>query len=127
MRFSFRFILAASCFSLALSSTLALAQLEQQTGIADPGQVQDRLREDMVIPSSIPNVEVKQMALQGIPEGAEDITLTLRDVRLEGTSIYDAGVLEDIYAPSIGENITLADVYRIANTITLKYRNKIPQ
>jgi hemolysin activation/secretion protein len=110
-----------------LSSTLAFAQLEQQTGIADPGQVQDRLRENMVIPSSIPNVEVKQMALQGIPEGAKDITLTLRDVRLEGTSIYDAGVLEDIYAPSIGENITLADVYRIANTITLKYRNKIPQ
>ena len=101
----------------------ALAQIDQQTGIADPGRASEQMREQMQAPSSAPDIQIKQMELVGAPAGADKITFKLDGLKIEGNSVYKENELSPIYKDSIGETITLADLYRIANQMTLKYRN----
>lgn len=123
MKMSFKTLLCGSVVMLAVSVSSAQAQINQQTGIADPGQVQDRLRDQLTIPQVTPDVEIRELELQGAPDGAENVTLTLGGFRVEGASVYSEEELQSFYADKIGQTITLADVYAIANAITLKYRN----
>lgn len=111
---------------MALLSTLsvpALAQIEQQTGIADPGRLEKSLSERKLIPQVTPDVKVQKLSVIEAPEGAENIKFNFGGLQLEGANIYTEEELISLYGNMIGTEITLADLYAIANRITLKYRN----
>lgn len=103
----------------------AFAQLEQQTGIADPGRAQQQqLLDDRAFEPTGSPINIKNMELLGVPAGAENIKLTLRSVSLDGANAMSAGEISSVYASKLGNEITLADVYQIANDVTLKYREE---
>ncbi|NQZ14065.1 MAG: ShlB/FhaC/HecB family hemolysin secretion/activation protein [Alphaproteobacteria bacterium] len=104
-------------------SGVANAQLEQQTGVADPGRLDRTLGETQLVPQVAPDISVKSMALQAAPEGAENIKFNFGGLRIEGASAYGETELTSMYQGMIGTEITLADLYALANRMTLKYRN----
>ena len=112
-------IIFASVLSFA---NTASAQLQQQTGQADPGRAGERLQEKTLIPQAGPNIRVKEMALQNAPAGAENIKFNFGGLRMNGVSVYTEDQLYSIYGDKIGTEISLADLYAIANQVSLKYR-----
>lgn len=121
---SSRSVLMATTACLMMVMSPAYAQLGQQTGIADPGRVQDSLRDQKTFEPSGSPVNIKSMQLLGVPPGAENIKLKLNSVQLEGANALSAEQIAPIYAGKVGTDITLADVYSMANEITLKYREE---
>lgn len=57
------------------------------------------------------------------PDPTGEMTLTLHSVAVEGSTVYAAEDLAPLWEQSLGKVITLAEVFRIADAITAKYRN----
>ncbi|GJL85744.1 MAG: hypothetical protein DHS20C02_15190 [Micavibrio sp.] len=125
-----RSILSAR-YGLALTATAAFftfgspaqAQVENATGIADPGRIGNTLQEREVTPDVSPRIEVKDQIVQKAPPGAENINLTLKNIQLEGVTAYSSNQLAPAYQDQLGQTVSLADVYAIAAALTNKYRN----
>ena len=111
--------LAAALFwvQTALAQTLP--------GSADAGRVQTHLpatrSPDVAAPSPV-DKGPGQIPLP-MPEGAADIKLTLALVAIEGMTVYGQSEIEPLYRPLLGKMITVADVFKLADAITTKYRN----
>lgn len=123
----FKRAIGAGIFSMLLVSTAfcgtAMAQLQNSTSIADPGRASEEFRQPDLTPTVEPQISVSRPQPQGAPAGAEKITLTLKNINVEGNSVYSDAELAKLYNSKLGEKQTLADVYAIANDIMLKYRN----
>ena len=59
----------------------------------------------------------------GAPENAGKIKFTLTAVRIEGSTVYSDAALLPLYDAYLGKEINLLTVYKIAEAITVKYRN----
>jgi len=55
------------------------------------------------------------------PEGAEKIKLVIRDIRIEGSTVYRPEELKVLYQDLIGHEVVLSAVYDLAQRITAKY------
>lgn len=117
-------LLSAIAFSsfLLCTSNLAHAQLNQQTGVADPGRVEQRLSDERLLPQVGPQITVKELSLVEAPAGAENIRFDFGGITYDGLGTYDAADLAPMYDDMIGTEISLTDIYAIANRMTLKYR-----
>lgn len=60
---------------------------------------------------------------QAVPEGAEGVRFTAKDIQLEGATVYSQDTLRATLAPYIGKEMSLRDLYGLANTLTARYRN----
>lgn len=119
-----RFLLLATSALLLAGTHSASAQVPNTAETtASPGRAQKQFEKRELVPQVGPNVEVKNLILQNVPEGAENITFQLTGITLDGASAYKQGALESFYADKIGTTISLADVYAIATALTNKYRN----
>lgn len=108
-----------------MTTTSALAQVPSSaTGTASPARVEEQFAADLGVPQLSSRVQVKDLILQEVPDGAENINLTLNTVELTGVTVYTQAELEPVYADKMGQAITLADVYGIATALTNKYRNE---
>ncbi len=108
---------------LSAVPVVAFAQDEAATRSADPGRVQQQFMERDLDTQVEPDVEVRNVIAQNVPEGAEDITFELREITLDGVTAYPAAELRSLYANKLGTTVSLADVYIIASLMTNKYRN----
>jgi hemolysin activation/secretion protein len=112
-------ILRATIISTALlSSTSAMAQL----GTIDPGRISEEIRNEQIVEAPPKKIELPSAPTVTAPAGAENIHLTLRSVEIEGNNVYDDSLLSSYFAPLIGQNVTLLDVYNAANEISKHYR-----
>lgn len=68
----------------------------------------------------VPVVDDDQLTL---PDNAEELSLSLTQVVIEGSTVYTKDELSHLYKNRIGQKIALAEVFRIAEEITAKYRN----
>lgn len=119
-----RNFVSITIFSTALLlSGNAAAQLNQQTGVADPGRIEKQLTDERLVPQGGPRISVKEMVLVEPPPGAEKIKFNFGGLRINGADVYSKEQLYSLYEDKIGKEITLADLYGIANQVTLKYRN----
>ena len=114
-----------------LASTLAISillsggsfdQAQQVTGPADPSRAADRIIEESLIPQGGPNIRIKKLSLQKAPAGADKIMFNFAGLQMSGVGVYNEDDLSGIYQNQIGNEISLADLYAIANQITSKYR-----
>lgn len=120
---TFKIALAAGALCV-LSAGAAQAQVPASaTSTADPGRVQGQFEAPVFDPSIAPKIEVKEILPQNAPAGAENIELNLSAIDFDGLVAYTPEDLAPIYADSLGQTITLADVYTIANQMTARYRN----
>jgi len=120
--------LAATIFGLIgagfLSSAAYAQAIDPNTnpGQLNPGQLEKQF-ESPQLPKSggdkiIPDIEEDTGPVPGA-----DISFQLKDVEFEGMTAFQPSDFADIYKSSLGESITLADVFSFAAKITARYRN----
>ena len=116
-------VAAAGALAAVLASSAALAQqIEALPGTAEPGRIDERFQPGVPAPLSEPGSEppvVEQVA----PEGAELQTFVLNGVVVEGSTVFDAGSFQPLFADRIGQSVSLADIFAIANQATALYRD----
>ena len=115
-------------FSLLLIVALSIAPFlgaSAQTlpGSAQPGRAGEQVEpptipEPAVPPSVVPEVEPLQA-----PAGSEKIRFTLKEMRIEGATVYAPADLAPLHQDLSGKEISLADVFEVAQRITQKYRS----
>lgn len=106
----------------------ALAQVpanisEEAVGAAGAGRVEEQLRAPEAVPSVMPGIEVRDIVLQDVPEGAENLCFQLDNLVIEGANTYSSAQMSAEYNEYIGREICLNDLYTIATRLTNKYRN----
>ncbi|MEZ0261720.1 MAG: ShlB/FhaC/HecB family hemolysin secretion/activation protein [Alphaproteobacteria bacterium] len=122
MKISSQLLLSACALGWLAAAAPAFAQAVP--GSADAtrvgGQIAPlRTQADMV--SGVP--VVSSGGVNAAPEGADQITLVLKEVKIEGMTAYDEMAAEAVYRDMLDKTVTLADVFAIADRLTAKYRN----
>jgi hemolysin activation/secretion protein len=114
-----------SMLSLALAVTAVSAQTPGQVkppGTAQPGQV-ERQFERPPEPSAKQGVITIPAPGQTPPPNAEGIKFVLDQLTIEGGTVYPADDLRRVYAGVLRREVTLADIYRVVDALTARYRN----
>jgi hemolysin activation/secretion protein len=104
----------------ALSAGPAAAQTVPPS--AEPGRVPQRF-EPPRTPGVDTQITVPQIPTAVPPEQARQIRFMLRGVTVNGSSVYSAQQLAPLYQSLVGREVSLLEVYGIANQITARYRN----
>lgn len=96
-------------------------QAQSLPGPADPGRIDQRF-EAPPVPQSTPPVAIPEPSQVAPPEQAAKIRFTLRDLLLDGATVYDRDTLRAVAAPLLGKEISLLDLYGLRDALTKKYR-----
>jgi len=104
-----------------ISSSHAWAQ--QVPSTVEPGRVPQRFQEaPQPQAQPVPEVNIEQPSMEP-PPGATNVTLTVTQFQITGSTVYKPEDFNDLTTPFISKEITLADVYELASQITARYRN----
>jgi hemolysin activation/secretion protein len=112
-----RILTASALWAL---SSIASAQIVPGTVL--PGQI-ERQFQPLPTPRAKPSEKLGPAPLQTPPSNAAEIRFTLKSVTIEGATIFSEGVLRGYYERYLNREVSLADVYAIANAITARYRD----
>jgi hemolysin activation/secretion protein len=122
---------------LALFAMIAALPAEKAYGQATPpprGIPQPQYEPNIINPvrpniPSEPSRESPPPALtpppaagNGIPEGADKVTVVVKDIKIEGATAYTAEELAPYYTKLIGQTVPVSEIFEAAEAITLKYR-----
>ncbi|WDP89284.1 MAG: ShlB/FhaC/HecB family hemolysin secretion/activation protein [Desulfobacter sp.] len=89
----------------------------------DPGRV-DKKYEPPLTPLSIPEAPLTIRHPKRLPiKDAEKIRFILKEVRLEGNTVYTQSQLMQFYDTPLNTKVSLADIYNVTDKITAHYRN----
>lgn len=100
------------------------AALIQAQQLPRPGEPAPRVIPTQPPAATKPGVEVEVAPAAGAaPPGADTILVDFRGLNIEGVTVYEPQQLEDLYRDLIGTQITLAQVFQIADAIQQKYRD----
>lgn len=108
---------------MSVGPAITMAHAQAIPGSADPGRV------DRNIPKPAPvtqnqNLTVPKATQQtSAPEGAEEIRFVLKGINIEGATAFKPSELAALYSQELNKEISLADVYKIADRITALYRD----
>lgn len=107
---------------LALFVLAAAASAETVPPTVDPGRIPQRF-EPPRRPGVDTRIEVPQIPSQVPPDQARQIRFVLRGVTINGATVYTPEQLSAHYQNLIGREVSLLEVYGVANAITARYRN----
>lgn len=114
-------LLSASLSAFMITPALAVVDIP---GSADAGRTQESLPTPDFQNGVSPKINIPEIRVENAPDGAENIRFVLKDIVLEGVTAYSQDDLAPLYSNSIGTEISLTDVYAIAQSITRKYRSE---
>lgn len=123
MNIALKRILLLSVAVILLSPVSAQALPATPSSQADPSRVQGQFEDKRFDSVVKPKINIKETALTEAPKGADKIKMILSGIKLSGAQIYTVDEIQKLYTDRIGQTITLADLYTIAQEITRKYRN----
>lgn len=112
-------LVAAALFWLG-AATAAWAQAVPPT--VEPGRIPERF-EPPRRPGVDTRIQVPQIPTAVPPERARQIRFVLRGVNVTGSTVYTAEQLRQYFQSLIGREVSLLEVYGVANQITARYRN----
>lgn len=117
----FRLLLLMS----VLCPATALAQVPAVPGSADAGRVDLKIDDlSKNTREGSPAMERPSVAQTEAPDGAENIRFVLKDVRVEGATVFTPQQLDEIYGQYEGQEITLDKVWEFSARLTQLYRNE---
>ncbi|MBI1309011.1 MAG: BamA/TamA family outer membrane protein [Proteobacteria bacterium] len=114
-------------FTLALATTtlastlVSVAAAQTIPGAAQPGRTRENIAPSAVAPTPATEV-VAPSNLLAAPANAAEITFTLKSLNITGNSAFTDEELSALAKNMMGQKITLADIYTLANQITNFYR-----
>ena len=85
-----------------------------------PGRAREQFEQPRV-PLSQPGAAVVSLPSTVAPQGAEKLMVTVRGVRITGSTVYSAEDLEPLYRDIIGREVPVTAIYDVAQRITAKY------
>ncbi|QKQ25390.1 ShlB/FhaC/HecB family hemolysin secretion/activation protein [Candidatus Reidiella endopervernicosa] len=97
-------------------------QAAPPSGTVLPGQIEKQFQTQPQLRQRSEGIERAQ-ELERAPPGAAEIRFSLNAIELEGFSAYPQGELETYLGPLLNREVTLLELYRLANTLTTKYRS----
>lgn len=112
----------ASCLVLLLLIPLAPARAQQDAGSVSPGQVEKQFHRVPVPGFPSGDFVPGQRELEA-PSGAESVRFTLSGIRFDGATVFGSAELEALAGDYLDHEISLADLYALANRVTAAYRN----
>ncbi len=115
-----RTALAAVAFALA-ASPVATAWAQTIPGAADPSRIEEQFRPGPS-PQATPRPPA-QVEPATPPAGAEQVRFVLNRVVFDGVTVYGEADLAPLYQDRLGTEVSLADMYSIAQRATVRYRN----
>jgi hemolysin activation/secretion protein len=92
-------------------------------GTVQPGQIEQQFQPEPRMRADRPGRIVVPEADQPVPLNAKDIRFQLTRVIIEGATVYCEKDLLPSYQSRLDGEVSLADIYQIAATLTAKYRN----
>ncbi len=115
----------AAILGIVLGASPAMAQVvnPSQVGPADAGRVEEQLRVPAPPRQEEPQIQVQEQQREVAPAGSEKIQFVLKTIKFDGVSVYSDAQLQSVFGDSIGQKISLADLYGIAGELTRRYRN----
>jgi hemolysin activation/secretion protein len=123
-----KLILSASL--IALMSGQAFAQAvptpnvtANGLGSAQASRIEERFQQPSgpAMATSAPLTIQREEA--AVPEGADKTMMSLNQVVIDGATVYTPDQLSALYAQYQGKQVSLAQIYQIADDLTVKYRN----
>ncbi|MBI1216717.1 MAG: ShlB/FhaC/HecB family hemolysin secretion/activation protein [Alphaproteobacteria bacterium] len=117
-----RSIIAACALALSLTGA-ARAAAPNVPGSAEASRVQGQIAPMQVPGAPEVSAPAPGMGKVNAPEGAGKITFVLKAVTLDGVTVYAPAQLKPFYGAMIGKKISLANIYALAQKLTVKYRN----
>ncbi len=99
-------------------TTAAYAQVPSP---AEGGRVQERLKQPLV-PRSEAEPLIPQPQDQMAPEDAAKVRFVLKGVAIEGSTVYSEADLLELYQNMLNTEVSLADLFDVANAISARYR-----
>ncbi len=104
----------------------AYAQVVPETlpGPADANRISPQPERRLPPQDSKMTLQDQNLPGTEMPEGADQIHLTLNDVVFENVNAFTASELRPLYAEYLGKDITLDKVYGIAGRLTKMYRER---
>ena len=80
------------------SSSMAQTVPTAQTGSASAGRAVQQIQvPDQSSINLSPRIEVKELKIQDAPAGAEKVSFVLKDLQLEGVTVYSGKELQKVY------------------------------
>lgn len=113
--------LATALTAVLLGSPGALAQTIPPA--LDPGVIQRQFEPEPTPRPPVAPPVVPELAPGIVPPEAEAIRFTLLAVEPDGGTVYAEAELRPLWAELLGQEISLADVFRLAEQLTARYRN----
>ncbi len=105
--------------ALFLTGKTAMAQLPSAY---DPGRIEQRFEEPMV-PLSKPGAVIPERE-EPLPQvDADAIRFFLRSIVLDGVTVFEEKELEPYYSDMLNSEVSLSDLERLADRLTVHYRN----
>lgn len=90
--------------------------------LAQPSRIEQQLP-PVTPPSKQPDFTIPKREELTAPEGADQQTFQLNALIVEGSTIYSPEDFLPFYGKFLGKEVSLKDLYDIANRITRRYRN----
>lgn len=115
------FLSSLTALTVGLLSSNAFAQVPSSV---DAGRVQSDLERQFDRQIKVESPEVTSAPQINAPAGAEKITFVLNGINVEGATSIPQEKITPLYDEYLGQEVSLATIYDIANKITLKYRDK---
>jgi hemolysin activation/secretion protein len=106
-----------------LQCVWCIAQAEVLPGISQPGQVEKQFNELPELKSIQPKTTILPEIGQKKPKNSSLIKFTLNGMVFSGNTVYTDEQLVSNYKQLLNKEVSLDDVYKIANEIVNRYRN----
>lgn len=128
---AFRSVLAARAIAVAAVSLFSLTPANAQQVPQAPFRLPSGAEPGRQLPVPVmplpsapgqPIAVPKALAVQA-PKGAEKVSFTLNAVDIVGVTAFTADDLKPLYAELLGKQVTVADMFKVANDLELRYRN----
>jgi hemolysin activation/secretion protein len=115
-------VIAALALVVFTTAAMTAAMAQPVPPSVQPGRERERFTEPAP-PQAAPGGQAISLPSTVAPKGADHINVLVRDVHINGTTIYTQDQLAPLYADLIGHEVTLQAVYDLAQKITTKYGN----
>jgi hemolysin activation/secretion protein len=73
-------------------------------------------------PPGAPELSVPQTSPTRLPPGADQIRFVLKELQIEGVTAYPPEAMLPFYQNMIGQEVSLTEIYAVADQIERKYR-----
>ncbi len=118
-----RYIHGTLAAVLLLSAWGVQAQAVVPPATAEPGRLRERFDAPPAAPWEVRLPELKGATEAVVPEAVKALRVTLRAIRLEGSTVYTPAQWQVQTDPYLGREISGNDIFALAQALTVRYRN----